>query len=136
MSIDAVAVLKRVPLFSGLKDKELDRLARQCRERPFDAGATMVAEGQPGVGFFVLLDGTATVTVGGETRRTLSAGDWFGEIALIDEGMRTATVTAETPVRCLGMTSWEFRPFVEHHPEVTWPLLQALARRVRELDAG
>jgi len=73
--------------------------------------------------------------VGGETRRSLGPGDWFGEIALIDQGPRSASVVAATELRCQGMSAWEFRPFVQNHPEVAWPLLQALVGRLREAEA-
>jgi CRP-like cAMP-binding protein len=71
------------------------------------------------------------VSVGGEPRGTLGPGDYFGEIALIDEGVRSASITAATDLLCYGMTPWEFRPFVEQHPQVAWGLLQTLARRFR-----
>jgi CRP/FNR family transcriptional regulator len=66
--------------------------------------------------------------------RTLGPGDYFGEIALIDEGPRSATVTAATDMRCRGMAAWEFRPFVVEHPEVAWTILQTLAARLREVE--
>jgi CRP/FNR family transcriptional regulator len=74
-------------------------------------------------------------SIGGEVIRNLGPGDWFGEVALIDEGKRTATIVAGTDLRCRGMTAWEFRPFVHSHPEVAWPLLQTLAARLREAQA-
>ena len=83
----------------------------------------------------MIADGNATVSVGGETRATLGPGDYFGEIALIDEGVRSATITAETDLRCYGLTPWEFRPLVEEHPELAWSLLQTLARRLRAAQA-
>jgi CRP-like cAMP-binding protein len=75
------------------------------------------------------------VSVRGEKRTTLSPGDYFGEIALIDEGMRSASITAATDLLCYGMTPWEFRPFVEEHPQVAWTLLTTLAKRLREAQA-
>ena len=89
-----------------------------------------------GAGFFVITDGNATVSVGGEAKTTLGAGDYFGEIALIDEGTRSATITAATDVTAYGMTSWEFKPFVEDHPQVAWALLETLARRLRAAQAA
>jgi CRP/FNR family cyclic AMP-dependent transcriptional regulator len=80
----------------------------------------------------VIAEGNANVTVGGEQRGTLGPGDYFGEIALIDDGVRTASITAATDLLTYGMTPWEFRPFVEEHPEVAWTLLRTLARRARE----
>jgi CRP-like cAMP-binding protein len=85
-------------------------------------------EGEQGVGFFVIEDGEAEVTVGGEPRRTLGPGDHFGEVALLGAQPRTATITATTELRCYGMTSWQFRPLVEKDASLAWGLLQALAR--------
>jgi CRP-like cAMP-binding protein len=84
------------------------------------------------VGFFFIKEGTAKVTIGGEEVATFGPGDHFGEIALIDDGARTATVSADTEVRCYGLTSWAFRPLVENNPSVAWKLLQVMAKRLRE----
>jgi CRP-like cAMP-binding protein len=115
MAAGAVDLLKRVPIFSDLDRKELERVANSMKERVFNAGDTVTAEGQTGVGFFVIASGEAKVTVGGEDRRRLGPGDYFGEVALLNESARTATIKAETELKCYGMTSWEFRPLVETH---------------------
>jgi CRP/FNR family cyclic AMP-dependent transcriptional regulator len=128
-------LLQRVPLFSGLDKKELQSLARTFKEREVAKGATIVSEEKGAAGFFVIGTGTAKVTVRGEERGKLGAGDYFGEIALIDDGARTATITAETDLLVYGLTSWEFRPLVEQNAHITWKLLQALAKKVRELEA-
>ena len=128
-------VLKSVPLFAGLPDRELEQLARQMHERRFPEGSNVTAEGATGAGFFVIVEGNANVTVGGEQRGTLGSGDYFGEIALIDDGIRSASITAATDLLCYGMTPWEFKPFVEQHPQVAWVLLETLARRFREAQA-
>src|SRR4051794_38276446 len=99
------------------------------KSRTFSSGQTVTTEGSGGAGFFVIEDGEAEVTVGGDTRGTLGPGDYFGEIALITEGDRTATITARSDLRCYGMTSWEFRPLVETHSTIAWKLLQAMARQ-------
>ena len=131
----SVETLRMVPLFSDLDERDLGQLAGKFKERTFPAGGTVTREGAGGVGFFVIADGEATVTVAGEERGRLGPGDYFGEIALVDEGVRSATITAETDVRCYGLTPWDFRPFVEEHPQVAWKLLQALARRLRTSEA-
>lgn len=128
-SLDA---LRRVPLFAELDDRELGLLSRQMHERRFPEGAEVTVEGTHGAGFFVIAEGNAAVSVGGEQRPVLGPGDYFGEIALIDEGVRSASITAVTDLLCYGMTPWEFRPFVEEHPQVAWGLLRTLARRFRE----
>jgi CRP-like cAMP-binding protein len=131
---DLVETLSRVPMFTGMKEKELKRLAKAMAERTFDEGETITTEGQSGVGFFVIEDGNATVSLRGEVVNTLGPGDHFGEIALIDKGPRSATVVASTDLRCRGMTSWEFRPFVQSHPEVAWPMLEHLVGRLRDAE--
>jgi CRP-like cAMP-binding protein len=127
-----VDVLKKVPLFEGLDDKDLERLADRFQERRFNEGQTMLEEGSTGTSFFVIDEGNANVSIQGQSRATLGAGDYFGEMAVVDEGVRSASVTAATDVRSYFLTPWEFRPFVEEHPEVAWKLLQNLARRLRD----
>jgi CRP/FNR family transcriptional regulator, cyclic AMP receptor protein len=126
-----VDVLRNVPLFAGVEDRDLERLAERFQERTFSAGAGVVTEGSTGTSFFVIADGSATVSVGGEERDDLGPGDYFGEIALVDEWVRSASITAASDLRCYFLTPWEFRPFVEEHPQVAWVLLQNLARRLR-----
>lgn len=135
MAIETVEVLGRVPLLAGIERRELERLSRQFRERVFPEGAVITSEGEPGVGFFVIAEGSASVTVGGDARASMGPGDYFGEMALIDEGPRSATVVAATDLRCLALTPWEFRSFVEDHPPVAWAMLQTLAKRVRDAQA-
>ena len=128
MAEGAVDLLQRVPLFSDLDRKELDRIAASMKERTFSAGETVTAEGSSGVGFFVIESGNAKVTIGGEERRRLGPGDYFGEVALLNESARTATITAESDLKCYGLTSWEFRPLVETHGSIAWKLLQAMSK--------
>jgi CRP/FNR family cyclic AMP-dependent transcriptional regulator len=124
----AVDLLQRVPLFSDLDRKELERIAASMKERTFSAGDTVTAEGQTGVGFFVIESGEANVSVHGDDRRKLGPGDYFGEVALLNESARTATITAESDLKCYGLTSWEFRPLVETHGSIAWKLLQAMSK--------
>jgi CRP/FNR family cyclic AMP-dependent transcriptional regulator len=127
-------LLKRVPLFSDLQGRELESLANSFKERKFDAGDTIANEGSGGIGFFVIGEGEAGVTVHGDERAKLGPGDYFGEVALIDEGQRSASITANTPVTAYGLTAWEFRPFVESNGKVAWKLLQTLAKRLRAAE--
>ncbi len=129
---DVVETLGGVPLFQGVKKKELKKLAGRMQERSFDEGEAITTQGKSGIGFFVIEDGNATVSVDGEIVRTLGPGEYFGEVALIDSGPRSATIVATTDLRCQGLTAWEFRPFVEGHPEVAWPMLETLASRLRD----
>jgi CRP-like cAMP-binding protein len=131
----AAETLAKVPLFTGLEKRDLERISDSFKERHHKAGDAIATEGQGGAGFFIIGEGTAKVTVRGEERGTLGPGDYFGEIALIDEGARTATVTAESDMTTYAMTFWEFRPIVETDARVAWKLVQALAHKLREADA-
>jgi len=125
---DTTELLKQVPLFSDLDNRELDQVADSMKRRQFSAGQEIAREGESGVGFFVIKDGNAKVTVHGDERRRLGPGDYFGEIALIAQGARTATVTADTDLTAYGMTFWDFRPLVEGNSTIAWKLLQAFAK--------
>jgi CRP-like cAMP-binding protein len=127
-------LIKQVPLFSGLDKGELRGLTSSMKERNFDTGDTIASEGQSGIGFFIIDEGEATVSVQGEERATLGHGDYFGEVALIDDGARTATITAKTPLKTYGITSWEFRPLVEQNAGLAWKMLQIMAKRLREAE--
>jgi CRP-like cAMP-binding protein len=130
-----IELLQRVPLFKGVPEKQLKTIATSFNERRFSAGQELTAEGSGGAGFFVIESGEAVVTVDGAERRTLGSGDYYGEIALIDGGLRTATITATSDGVAYGLTTWEFRPLVETHAEIAWPLLEAMAARTRELES-
>jgi CRP/FNR family cyclic AMP-dependent transcriptional regulator len=129
MSKDAAELLRQVPLFSDLDQRELQDIASAMKSRTFSAGQEIAVEGQSGVGFFVIEDGQAKVTVGGDEVRTLGPGDYFGEVALITQGPRTATVTAASDLKTYGMTFWEFRPLVEDTPSLAWKMLQSAVKQ-------
>jgi CRP/FNR family transcriptional regulator, cyclic AMP receptor protein len=125
-------VLRQVPLFADLSKREAQQIARLFKPRRFREGETVVKEGSSGAAFFVIESGEATVSVGGKERTTLKPGDYFGEIALIDEGARMATITASSELACYGLTLWEFRPLVQENGAIGWKLLQSLAKKLRE----
>ena len=117
--------LKRVPLFSDLSQRQLKKLARGFREREVKPGTPVMREGEKsGISFFVIVDGKATVSSDGKQVAELGPGDYFGELALISERVRSATVTADEPMRCLVMGFWDFRRYAKENPDVTWKLLQ------------
>jgi CRP/FNR family cyclic AMP-dependent transcriptional regulator len=118
-----------------LSKKELSRLANNAHERTFPAGAVLTEQDETGVTFGVIMEGQAAVSVRGVPARTLGPGDYFGEMALIDHSYRSATITAETELRCLLFTAWVFRPFALEHPETAWVLLEMMVQRVREAEA-
>jgi CRP-like cAMP-binding protein len=135
MASDRVDWLAGVAVLEGLAVSELRSLAELCRELVFEAGSVVIRQGERGarvLAFFVVVDGEAAVTIRDEHVATLRAGDHFGEMALFSDSPRTATVTATSDLRCLALSSWEFRSFVEAHPPVAWRLLEAMAARMEE----
>jgi len=133
VAVDTVEALGRVPLLSGLDRKELKRLADSFSDRAFAAGDVVVKQGdERGIGFFVITDGRARVSANGTELAVLAPGDHFGEIALIGDRVRTATVTAETDLQTLVTTVWEFRAFVRNNPDTAWKLLEHLAGLLAE----
>jgi CRP/FNR family transcriptional regulator, cyclic AMP receptor protein len=129
-----VEILRRVRLFADLDTREIEDIALLFKERRFPAGETIIREGSGGAAFFVIESGEVSVTIGGDPRATLGPGDYFGEIALIDQGARIATVTATTDLVCHGLTLWEFKPLVEENGVIGWKLLQTLARELRDAE--
>ncbi|HXR11086.1 MAG TPA: cyclic nucleotide-binding domain-containing protein [Gaiellaceae bacterium] len=131
MAKASVDMLKKVPLFAGLDDRELDQIASSMQERRVSAGETVLEQGALGAGFFVVEQGEADVNVNGEPRGTIGPGDYFGEIALLAGSDRTATVTARTDMVCYGLTPWDFKPLVESNSAIAWKLLTAMAQKLR-----
>jgi CRP-like cAMP-binding protein len=133
-------VLKTVPLFGGLSQRQLKRLARDFREREIKSGTSVMREGEmTGISFFVIVEGTATVSLDGNKVRELGPGDHFGELALISKRVRSATVTADGPMRCLVLGFWDFRRFAKENPDVSWKLLEhvvELLSKERDDQAG
>jgi CRP-like cAMP-binding protein len=130
-----VDALTHVPLLAGLERSELERLSGIFTEHSFPEGAVITREGERGarvLAFFVVAEGTVSVTVGGERKTLLGPGDHFGEIALFYDQPRTATVVAETDLRCFALGAWDFRPFVESHPEIAWPIMESMAQRLAD----
>ena len=121
--------LKRVPLFSGLSQRQLRQLAKDfTRDRRVPAGALLAKQGEmSGIAFWVIAEGEAAVIVDGTRVGTMGPGDHFGELAMISERERTATVEAVTPMRCHTIQFWHFRAFAKKNPDVTWKLLQHVA---------
>lgn len=128
-------VLAKVPLFSMLSKKEITKLAKNAHDRTFPAGAVLTDEEKTGVTFGVIVEGRAAVSVHGRPAPSLGPGDYFGEMALIDRSSRSATITAETELRCLLFTAWIFRPFAMEHPETAWALLERMVQRVRDAES-
>lgn len=127
--------LSSVGLLEGLPDRDLQRIAQQVRQVRHPAGAEITVRGREGVGFLIILEGEAEVRTPDGRTRALGPGDHFGEMALLDQGGRSANVTAKTDLVLAAIAEWNFRPFLIEHPEVAYRLLQTLSRRVREAEA-
>jgi len=127
-------VVRKVRLFADLDSREIERIALAFKERQFKAGETVIREGSGGAAFYIIESGEVSVTIKGEPRAKLGPGDYFGEIALIDEGARIATCTAETDLSTWGLTLWEFKPLVEENGVIGWKLMQTLARELRDAE--
>jgi CRP/FNR family transcriptional regulator, cyclic AMP receptor protein len=131
---DVPAKLGNVPIFSGCSKRELSVIARAAKEVSHRAGTVIAREGERGIGLFLILEGECSVSIGGRTRAKLGPGDFFGEVALLDGGPRTATVTALTPVHLVGITGWVFRGLLMEHPSIALKTLEAVAGRLRSVS--
>jgi CRP-like cAMP-binding protein len=128
---DLVMRLASVPMFSGCTKKELQAIAKTVRQIDHPAGSVIATEGEPGAGLFVIEDGTCDVTIGGKLVNQLGTGDFFGEMALLDGGPRTATVTATSDIKLYALTEWVFRGLLVEHPTIALRTLEAMAARLR-----
>lgn len=131
MAASTVDDLKRVPLFSGLDRRELDLLAHQAKERRYPAGTVIMQEGATGQGLFIIREGAVSVRHGDRTVAHLGPGQFFGELAVLDEGPRTADVVADQDTACLALVSWEIRPLLMENAQMTYKMLQEIVRRLR-----
>ena len=126
--------LKQTPLFEGLSNKELTELAMRTDDLDFASGKVLCREGETGSEFYVIMEGEAEVVRGGQTVATHKAGGFFGEVALVEDVPRTATVTATTPLRCFVLTRGRFLHVLDEYPEVERKVMRALAKRLVELS--
>jgi voltage-gated potassium channel len=124
--------LTGIPLFDSLEAEELAAIAPWFEVQEVSAGVNLTGEGATGYEFFVLQDGTATVTVNGEEVRTLGGGDFFGELAILGDGRRTATVTTASPSRLLVLFGTEFRRLQQEYPETA----ERIESGIREIAAA
>jgi CRP-like cAMP-binding protein len=131
---DKVAALGKAPLFEGLSRKELTQLARVSEDMEIPEGAVLTREGEIGHEFFVIVEGDTEVRRKGRNLGTRGAGDFIGEIALLEDVPRTATVKAKTPLRVFVLTSKDFHHLLEESPAVERKVLRTLAKRVAEIS--
>ena len=125
-----IELLRHVPLFAGLSKRELEQLGRIADELDLPAGQVLIKEGTRGLEFFVLAEGAVSVAQKGRRVRTLSTGDFFGEIALVTDVPRSSTVTTESAVRVLVLTKRDFQRVLRDHPSIQAKVLEALAARL------
>ncbi|MEX1125032.1 MAG: cyclic nucleotide-binding domain-containing protein [Acidimicrobiia bacterium] len=128
--------LGSVPLFHGLSQKDLERILDRMKETFHIAGDTVIVEGRAGIGFHLILDGEAVVLRNGRTAARLGSGEFFGEMALVDDGPRSASVVAGSDLTTVVLSKWEFRPLLKDHPEMAWRMIEHLVARVREEQTG
>jgi CRP/FNR family cyclic AMP-dependent transcriptional regulator len=133
---DKARLLGRVPLFARLKGSELEHVARLADEVEVAAGTRLTTEGRSADEFFVIVDGSVEISRGGSSVRTMGPGDFLGEIALVDNGPRTASATTTAPTRLLVLGHREFHTLLDDYPAVRLCVFQSLAERVRNLDAA
>jgi CRP-like cAMP-binding protein len=131
-----IELLGRVPLFTTLNDRQLKTIVTAAKERTIRPGEMIVRQGEKGIGLFLILDGEVAVERSGKKVATLSAGQFFGEMALLEEQPRTADVRANGPVRCLVLSRWEFWGSVSKEPEVIRMLFVETVRRLRTAGPG
>jgi CRP-like cAMP-binding protein len=129
-----IEALRKAPLFDGLSKKELEQLATLADDLEVPAGKVLTRQGDTGREFFVLMDGEVNIERDGESLGTRGAGDFIGEISILEDMPRTATVTATTPVRLFVLTAQNFRSVVEQQPEVENKVLRTLARRLASMS--
>jgi CRP-like cAMP-binding protein len=131
---DVTSKLAKVPIFSGCSKRELAIIARASKEVSHRADTVVAREGERGIGLFLIDQGECRVSIGGKTKARLGPGDFFGEVALLDGGPRTATVTATTDVKLVGITGWVFRGLLMEHPSIALKTLEAVAGRLRTVS--
>lgn len=127
-----VDYLRRVPLFEGLTESELTEVALATQERDFPGGAFIVTQGSPGLGFYLLVEGKVQVMRNRKQVADLAAGDFFGEMSLLDESPRSASIIATEATKCLVLGSWDFRVLLKKKPEIAIKMLEILSRRLRD----
>jgi len=126
------AALSRVPLFAGISDESMARLAAVTGEQDFPAGHFIVLQGQVGTGLYVIIEGSVRVVRGSDELAVLGPQDFFGELSVIDQKPRSASVQAMEPTRCLALASWDLLAVLESDPKLSLNLMRGLAERIRE----
>jgi CRP-like cAMP-binding protein len=127
--------IRDVPLFSEFTNRDLERVAEIAKQVEFPPGRQIARQGESGVGFHMIVEGEAEVSVDGSSHGRLGPGSYFGEMSLLDGGPRSATVEAATDLKTVSMTSWDFNALLDQHPELSKKLLLELCRRLRSVES-
>jgi len=136
MAKSDLEMLQKVPIFSELSKKHIKFVLKESNPELFSPGQTIVKQGDPGGRFFVIFEGLADVLQGNRKKAKLGAGDYFGEMSVLDRHPRSATVQADTHVRGVSLASWNFLALVEENPSMAKNLLTHLSKRVRALEGA
>ncbi|MBA2610151.1 MAG: cyclic nucleotide-binding domain-containing protein [Actinobacteria bacterium] len=131
---DQLAALRAVPLFSSMSDRDLKAVLAGCREELYSDGQAIVREGQPGGPFFLIVEGQAKLSINGKKRTTLHPGNYFGEIAVVDKGPRSATIVASGNVKALAIASWDLLALCEQDFKIAEKVMVGMANLIRTLD--
>lgn len=126
--------LAKVPLFASCTPEEIERIASAAQENAFDAGQLIITQGTPGQAFYLVLSGRVEILRDGRSLGAYGPGDFFGEMSLLDNAPRSATIRAIEDTRCLMLSSWDFKSVLEEHPSIAVKLLEVLSRRLRVAD--
>lgn len=130
-------LLQKSPLFAGFSSREIESVTESAKERSFALGDKIIEEGEIGLGFYLLLEGSAQARKGDTKLADFAPGDYFGEMALLLENTpRTADVVATAPSRCLVITQWDLRAIMKVHPDISHKIMAELAKRLRNTDAA
>lgn len=129
-----IEMLRKVPLFSGLDNRELEFVMSTGREVSFESGKKIITQGEPGLGFLLVLEGKTEVRKGGRRIAVVEPGGFFGEMTVFDDKPRSADVVAVEPTKCFGIASWSFFPVLRANPSVAIGIIRELVRRLRLID--
>ena len=133
---EVIAALRNSELFADVPAKALKHVYEAGKEFTFKEGDELIVQGKQTGRFFVILEGTAKVVVNGRTRRQLGPADALGELSLLDGGVRSATVTATSPLRVFSLAAWNFKPLLHSQPPIADAVIRVLARRLREAEGS
>jgi len=129
-----IAMLEKNPLWAGLDRKDLKAIVKASEERKFETGDIILGKGEGGVGFYLVMDGSVSVKSDGNVLARFGAGQFFGEMSVLDNQPRSADVVAAEPSRCLIISEWSFKALISENPRIALKMLQELVRRIREVN--